>query len=300
MGWLLDNPLATMPGPHFLIFYAVFAAIALIVAYVFVDARDTTGGVRPPRVSGAIDPYELAYLRGGAAEVVRTAIYALRQQRLVEISGGGRIRTSGGSLGELGPIERRVYQAIMPEPTIASLFARRGVVRAVDDLCGPARARLAAQNLLRPAEVGRARVAAIAVGLVLLVALAAYKAIAALAHGHSNLGFLAGETFVAGALLVVVCGKAGGAIASKRGKAFLAQIRLAYAGQVGATLARPSAAQGGATALLMVGLYGFGVLNGTPDEALAREFARSRQAGGDGGDGGGGDGGGCGGCGGGD
>jgi uncharacterized protein (TIGR04222 family) len=305
MGWLLDNALATMPGPAFLLFYGLVAAIAIVGAWLFVDAQDRTDRVPPPRAAGVVDPYELAYLRGGAAEVLRTAIYALRQQRLVELSGGGRVRTSGGFVAGLNPIERRVHEAIAPEPTIASLFAQDGLLAAVEDLCRATRQRLAAQQLLRPPEVARAAVFAIAAGLGLLGALAGYKLLAAAAHGRSNVGLLIAEAFIAGLLIVVVVRKADRDGASKRGRAYLAQIRLAYSGKTVAALSQGvGQAAGGAAALLMVGLFGYAALKGTPDEALAREFARARASGGDsgggcgGGDGGGG--GGCGGCGGGD
>src|ERR1700676_634153 len=111
MGWLLDNPLADMRGTDFLVFYAIAAGIVLTGAYFFIAVRDVTGAQRPPATPSVIDPYELAYLRGGANEVIRTAVYALRQKGLIEVE-KRRLRASGFTAQDLTGIERRVYQAI--------------------------------------------------------------------------------------------------------------------------------------------------------------------------------------------
>ena len=85
MGWLFDNFLANMPGPSFLVFYPICAGVILAAAYFFIAMQDTTGGRPPPAIQGAVDPYELAYLRGGINEIIRTAVYSLRQKGLIEI-----------------------------------------------------------------------------------------------------------------------------------------------------------------------------------------------------------------------
>ncbi|WP_174247448.1 TIGR04222 domain-containing membrane protein [Methylocapsa sp. S129] len=304
MGWLLDNSLADMRGPDFLMFYGIFACVVLIGAYFYLETRDTTGGMTPPPTPRDIDPYELSYLRGGINEIIRTVIYALRQKGLIAFE-KGRIQASGVSAQELAPIERLVFDAVSPAPKIAALFADRDLRNALERLCGAAKQRLSAQQLLAPPEIRRAGYFALAIAGGLLVAFAAYKAWAAIMHGRSNLGFLFIETAWSCGALFLIFRKKTASVASKRGKAFLAQIQLAYSGHVGAVFGAAtegiggSAAAGGA-ALLMVGLFGFAILKGTPDAALAQAFAQSSGSGGDGGGGcGGGGGGGCGGCGGG-
>lgn len=123
-------------------------------------------------------------------------------------------------------------------------------------------------------------------------------------HGHSNLGFLFMEAAGSCLLLYWIFQKASAGNASKRGNAFLAQVQLAYSGRLDAVFGEAAngsadAAALGGSALLMVGLFGFGILKGTPDAALAKAFAQSSGSGGDSGSCGGGGGGGCGGCGGG-
>lgn len=296
MGWLLDNSLANMQGADFLVFYGVVACIVLTGAYFFIALQDTPGGRLPPAPS-VIDPYELAYLRGGVNEVIRTAVYSLRQQGLIDID-QGRISATGFKAQELTSIERRVYEGISPGSKIAALFSRQGMREPVGRLCAAYKQRLSAQQLLAAPEARLAVYLAVGVAGGLLIALAAYKIWAAAMHGHSNVGFLFGEAAASCVALAWILQKTTGGVANKRGKAFLAQIQLAYSGGVNAVLGGAT----GGSALVMVGLFGFAILKGTPDAALAKAFAQSSGSGGDGGGGcGGGDGGGgCGGCGGGD
>jgi uncharacterized protein (TIGR04222 family) len=302
MGWLLDNALADMPGTSLLMFYGIAACIVLIGAYFFIDMQDMTDDMPPPATPSEMDPYELAYLRGGVNEAIRTAIYALRRQRLIEID-KGRIRPAGAGGQGLDEIDARVFDAIRSAPKIGQLFKNRDLRGEVESLSGGYRRRLSAQQLLAPPERRRAGYFALGVGAGLLLALAGYKFWAAMMHGRSNIGFLFMEAVASCVLLYWIFDKTTSGGASKRGKAFLSQVQLAYSGRVGAAFGGEAgrAAMGG-SALFMVGLFGFGILKDTPDAALAQQFARASQSGSDGGGGcGGGDGGGggCGGCGGG-
>ena len=300
MDWLLENPLATMQGPEFLAFYLAIACIVLIAAYRHIAAQDQTGAERPPPTPSDIDPYELAYLRGGANEVVRTAVYSLRQQGLIEIK-KGRLHVTGFSPQALSAIERRVYETITSKSDIPALFARH-IRDTVERLCSAYRRRLSAQQLLASGEIKTTAQVTLGVAGGLLLALAGYKIWAARVHGHSNLGFLFGEAAVAVIALFFIYHKTAADFASKRGKAFLAQLRLAYSGRRTSAVFGTSTSAAGGTALLMVGLFGFDILKGTQDAAFAQTFQQSSSSGGgcggSGGGCGGGGGGGCGGCGG--
>jgi uncharacterized protein (TIGR04222 family) len=309
MSWLLDNSLADMQGPNFLIFYGIFACLVLTAAYFFIAMQDNTGATPPPQTPSAVDPYELAYLRGGANEVIRTAIYALRRRGLMGLPVKDRITPTGAEAQELTDqelteIERLVFSAISTGPKISALFADKYLRGALESACAAYQQRLSAQQLLAPPEARRAARLTLAVAGALLIALAGYKTSAAVMHGHSNLGFLFLETAAACVILFWVFQRATAGNSSKRGKAYLAQVQTAYSGHLGA-LSSAEAGGGGSAAidgaaLLMVGLFGFAILKDTPDAALAQAFAQSSGSGGDGGGcGGGGGGGGCGGCGGG-
>src|SRR5215212_9798794 len=72
-----------LPGPQFLVFYGVFAAVILLV--VLVLTRYTEDGA-PPRVNLS-DPYGIAYLRGGKNEALRIATVSLIDRGLLSVQG---------------------------------------------------------------------------------------------------------------------------------------------------------------------------------------------------------------------
>src|SRR5688572_23057803 len=90
MDFLLDNPLATMDGPPFLVLYLsviILSAIALSVARASSDRSDN---LNVPAIPPDPDPYEIAFLRGGANEVARAIIFSLIQKGMVEIVSDGK------------------------------------------------------------------------------------------------------------------------------------------------------------------------------------------------------------------
>src|SRR5689334_16356723 len=119
MPWWLHNPIADLPGPAFLALYgaAIAAAIAGVVAAI--RRADPTSAFDPPEVPAHPDPYEVAYLRGGANEVIRTAVFSLVQQGSLEVVEEGADRRG-----------RRTYQirrtgappAWRPHPVEARIF----------------------------------------------------------------------------------------------------------------------------------------------------------------------------------
>ncbi len=60
--------------------------VVLIVAcFRSIRAVDRTGDLGPPEIPAKLDPYEVAYLRGGENEVTRVAIASLIQRGLLRI-----------------------------------------------------------------------------------------------------------------------------------------------------------------------------------------------------------------------
>lgn len=87
---LLDNPLANMYGPYFLVLY-IFITFITVTSFAFIRLRiDKTNLLPVPPVPSVLDPYEIAYLRGGLNEMARTAIFSLTQKGLLEIKLPGR------------------------------------------------------------------------------------------------------------------------------------------------------------------------------------------------------------------
>src|SRR5688500_12145161 len=77
------NPLA-LPGPQFLLFYALFALAVLLVLYF--GRRTLEKGPLP--TIGLKEPYLLACLSGGPAEVIRVASIGLVDRGLLTLVGG--------------------------------------------------------------------------------------------------------------------------------------------------------------------------------------------------------------------
>jgi uncharacterized protein (TIGR04222 family) len=288
MEWLSENPLALMPGPEFLVFYGLLC-IAVLAIYLFWIGEDD-GAI--PAVPARPDPYELAYLREGAAGVGWLAIFALKRAGRANMDDRGIVTPLDGP----PPSDRYAAAALADigkggkadDIAGSSSGALGAAVRKLD-------ATLAARGLARKAEdIRRVRARTYVVGAA-LVALALYKLAAATSHGRHNVGFLLLEALAALVALALIGRSRGRRGATARGGAFLKRVKLAHGERNGGATAAP---------LLLVGLFGYTVLAGGPDAAFAKAAQKSQSSGGSScssscssGDGGGG---GCGGCGGGD
>lgn len=72
MTWL-DNPIAHLWGPYFLALYAMVLAIMLAPILWYRRRADQSMELGDLPIPLKIDPYQLAYLRGGLLEVLRLA-----------------------------------------------------------------------------------------------------------------------------------------------------------------------------------------------------------------------------------
>lgn len=73
--WLLD-PVIHLPGPEFLFLFSVLVVIGLIATRILVN-RSTRSDLPRLKIPELLDPYAIAYLRGGDTEVIRTAMVEL-------------------------------------------------------------------------------------------------------------------------------------------------------------------------------------------------------------------------------
>src|SRR5215203_2380912 len=85
---LIDNPLANMYGPYFLVFFGFLIFFSVIILAIVKSQFDRTDKFAVPVIPSNIDPYEIAYLRGGLNEVARSVIFSLTQKGSVEIQHG--------------------------------------------------------------------------------------------------------------------------------------------------------------------------------------------------------------------
>src|SRR4051812_23260093 len=93
-----------LPGPQFLVFYALFAT-AVIAGFMYARRRGETG---PPPTAGATDPLLLACLRGGPTEVIRVATLGLIDRALLTVSGRTVTRSANPEL-----VGRRIEKEVL-------------------------------------------------------------------------------------------------------------------------------------------------------------------------------------------
>ena len=118
MNWLLHNVIADLYGPYFLVFYATVIVAVITACYKSVRSVDRTNDLEPPEIPAKLDPYEIAYLRGGENEVTRVAIASLIQRGLLQITEKKKCCRSVKKIdkgrkpasGELSPIEACVLK----------------------------------------------------------------------------------------------------------------------------------------------------------------------------------------------
>jgi uncharacterized protein (TIGR04222 family) len=323
MNWLLHNPLGDLPGPAFLLLYVVIIGLTIVACVRSIRAQDRTDDTDLPRVPTKPDPIVLAYLRGGRNEVARLLIVELIQRGYLEVHEArqSEIRQTAHppDLALLSKAEADTFRHFQTPRRVSAVFQPGGLAWQLDELYGESqRWALAAEGLLVP-DSGVVAAKTWGLGTAAILLTGGYKLAVALAKGRHNVGILIGLSVLGLLGLVIACALAKPRT-TRRGRAYLERLRLAFGETSRRTAAVPS--PGAAAALpLMLGLFGLDALAGSPHAGLSRVFARANPqagsgttsagcgaasgcgGGGGGGCGGGGGGGcgggGCGGCGGG-
>ena len=310
MEWLMDNPIANMYGPHFLLFYGAVCILTILAGWIMRRTLDWTRRMPAPMIPATPDPYEIAYLRGGESEVTRTVIFGLMQRGYLRASalGAGQMMEQAPEHPDrraLAGIERRAFDWFAAPREVKDIFnapkaapqgrAEAGALAdAVKAFCAPYRQRLQSEHLLTPPSViASLRLLQLA-GALVIFGLGAYKLFVALARGRTNIGFLIIIGIVA---LVIFLAVARAERLSARGREYIKRLQLAFerlrprgATQMPGTtqtlgLTQPLGAANGfdPTLLLLVSVFGVGALAGTPHESYQRMFPQTGGSGGSGG-----------------
>jgi uncharacterized protein (TIGR04222 family) len=329
MDFLFDNPLANMPGVIFLVFYSLFIVFSLVIFGVWKTQADKTAKLAVPPIPTNVDPYEIAYLRGGMNEVARAAIFALRQKDFLIFQNEGknsRIHRNQQKTDRRGldEMEQDVLKWFGTSREPQEIFQGYGLTQALDRYYGIYESRLEQQQLLTDDETRSRIKRARNIVLLLILGLGAYKFTAALLHGYANVLGIVGLAAIS-TLIIFAVAKVSRLTAL--GKIYLERLQIAFdklqyqSERQGVQTNTASAQFAGVDPLLLgVGIFGGTILAGTVYDDYNQAFQRaqnqafagsssgsscgsgcSSSSGGDGGggDGGGGCGGGCGGCGGG-
>ena len=292
MEFLIDNPLATLYGPYFLVLYGLVIALS-VIAVAFVRSNlDQTDRLSLPSIPPQPDPFETAYLRGGANELARSVIFALVQKGFVEISNDGKkakIRTVSDRTDtrSLSPIEIEGLNWIRSEREVSDVFmSKNGLVDVIEPHASVYHSSLQNRQFLFSTDAAASARRAGRIGAVLIAGLGGYKFLAAIANGNFNVVFLV----IFGIVGTVICLAAGRLPRiTKHGKIYLERLQLAfenlkYQSQAPyiksaepRVIGQPTMA-GVDPLLVSVGLFGTGILTGTVFDSYNTAFHRAQQA----------------------
>ena len=186
MDTVFNNPLAQMYGPYFLLVYG--AVIGVVLTLCNWALRDRTATLPVPKITDDLDPYEVAYLRGG-----ENAIAQLIVARLVELGYWEIVETTRLIPAEKHPeiellyeIEKRAFEKLTPRRLAAEV--RGEIARSLTTQ--PYQESLEQQNLLTSAAIRQSNCWIVQWGAIAILALGGYKFMAAIHTHHYNVGFL--------------------------------------------------------------------------------------------------------------
>jgi hypothetical protein len=266
MTWLLNNPVARVDSEYLLLFYVVAIGAVILACYRSVRSADRTRRLEPPEIPipDKVDPYEIAYLRGGETEVTRIAIRSLLHRGLLRTAESrdwsepglairkGVDRGRAPEPGELAPIEARILkwpgfpatdrQIYQPDGTrfkiVSTLFWHGatgryscqpgGVPALIKTHCDRYQANLAASALLAPPQMKVMAYWLWWLGSALILGLGGYLAAVALAKkGELLVAVLLCPMALVG-MIALACACLTFPRISHLGRAYLEQLELAY------------------------------------------------------------------------
>lgn len=274
-------PLFNLSGPVFLNFFGVIVFGVLVAVYVAIRFADRTAQRPPPAPPAEPDAMEVAYLQGGVNQVIRTLVYDLDQRGYAVLARGEHIAATdkAPNIDELNALELCVLDALRTRPTAQALVEDKALHAKLEELLAPVRERLAAQDFLRPASVGKWKIYMQALGVGLIVGVAGVKLQQGYAAGQ-NLSYLLYLAIASVASVFALGYVLTRGVASRRGLAYLDVLRVAYAdrlqeaiGHIGSPGPEARAFQG--ASLFLIALYGFSALKGTTEAKFIETFERA-------------------------
>jgi uncharacterized protein (TIGR04222 family) len=280
-------PILNLPGPEFLNVFGLVVIIVLAAVYLCIRLADRTDRRPPPPVPQNPDAMEVAFLQGGVNQVIRTLIYDLAQRGFVALAPKDHVipTESQPQPGELNAMETRLLDVVQAKPKAHELFENRSLRRLLLEQLAPVRAKLAAEELIKPESVKIWRHRAQIGGTLIIVSLALAKIYVESAKGPGNVAYLVFLAAASVAALFALAYVLTRVHASRRGHAYLEAMRLAYADRLKAAVSHigspgPEARAFHGASLFLIGLYGFSVLKGTTEAMFAESFKRGSGSGG--------------------
>ena len=288
MDFLLNNPLAKMPGTLFLLFYGATILLTAIIIKISKSGFDWTKKIPLPLIPQNPDALELAYLRGGENEFARTLVFALIHKGFLTLTKDGNtasivLAENQPNWNTLSVLERNVLPWFQVTRQAKEIFDSYGLLNILKPYSAEYERKITQSNFLLPSDVAvKTRITASIAGLV-LVFLGAYKIFVALLSGRTNVLFTV-ALIVITIVVFWVLGKS--ARLSSLGKKYIKAVQQTFEGLQeriqtsnfsGET---PVAAfRAGDPFLLAVGVFGVGALAGTMYYEYGESFHRASSGG---------------------
>lgn len=285
MDFLFDNPLANLYGPYFLVFYSFFI-VSSIIAFAFAKSRlDQSERFALPPIPPNPDAFEIAYLRGGANELARTAIFSLTQKNLLKIVNedkNSRIEPTKIEFdrNRLSTIEMATLSWFRYSRDVKEIFAANGLTEQLRSFSESYQAQLEMHHLLVDDDLIAKTKSWARRAFLIFGALGAYKFAAAIYNGYFN---ILGIIFVTIIGLAVLAWTAKTSRLTNLGKQYLERLRLAFE-RIKPSNHFPASNQTAFAAvdpfLLSVGVFGGAALAGTvySDYNLAFQKAQNQSS----------------------
>lgn len=287
MDWLIENPLANMYGPTFLLVYAVLIVFLIVIHRYRLKALDWTAKMPLPQIPASPDPYEIAYLRGGENEVARSVIFALTQRGfLLHTKDFIRNQSTFSKTDKvqdvnlLSRMEREVLYYFAESKSAFEIFQSNGIAEVVKNHCLQYEGKLLNEHLLNPPEIKSAAERNAGIAAIVILAIGCFKLFAALSHGRTNVLFLIIMAIVG---LLVLYFTTRVPRLSHRGRAYLDALQIAFFNLKNPTKTntniktpQPSPTFAAVDPLLLgVGVFGVGALMGTNYDYFQDSFRKS-------------------------
>lgn len=260
MTWF-DNPVANLYGPFYLGLYAAVAAALIVVARWWTHHRDPTASLDPEPLPAEPDPYEIAYLRGGAYEVCRLAVAELLQRGYVHLEGNvvGRVADAPAE-AYLPPPARAVLDWFEGETrtSFRDFLTSCGPQDPLKSYCSEVRSRLEDRQLLAGAKIRRYRYGVFGLAGLMTMGFGGYRLAVAPWNDFWNL-----ELLVLMIATAVVLGfqlaRLGGA--TSRGRRYLEELRQTFE-SFRQRISWDSTVGSDPRTLLTIGIFGAAALSG--------------------------------------
>jgi uncharacterized protein (TIGR04222 family) len=290
MRWLFENPLANMPGPAFLGLFGALMAGAVVILRVMAAWIEEGDDSRPLPIPPDIDPYQIAFLRGGDTEVIRTALVDLVEQgRIIQVekTGFGRILAnsqiqwqvadSTDTGADLSPIQRTLLEAFAIPKNPDAVF-HSDIRSKVHEHTKPFRDWVEEENLEVDPERRSQMTKLLIVCMVGIGGLGLYKLASAYMNQRTNVIFLIGMMLF-GLIIISACAKH--RRLTQRGRNFLRDLQTAFGSIQSLKIAQQHPAHtpygiGNASIPLMaMGIFGVTSLQGSDYDSIYQSYRKS-------------------------